>query len=75
MGKSMYPKAQKTRSGNKVAWLYFADKTDAEKAREAALKEAQRMANNGYDFGFCAPGELREMKTGEYAGLFQVCIP
>jgi hypothetical protein len=72
---SMYPKADGQDSGCKVGWLFYKDKATAEKAAEIADKEGERLADKGYDFGYQSPGAIRQVKDGQFAGLYCVTIP
>ena len=67
------PTPIKTRSGIKVGWYYYADEETARKAGNLALHNARIDANLGYDFGYQAPGSVRLIKEGEFAGLWEVC--
>lgn len=68
---SEYPKPVRERQGCKVGWYIYDKKSDAAKAAKKAKAEASRMSAQGYDFGFSTPGEIRELKSGE----FEVVIP
>lgn len=77
-----YPKAEGTRSGCKVSWLYYSNEADAREAAEAAKVNARLDEAMGYDFGFQSPGTYFQVGavplTGEYAkfnGMWEVCIP
>lgn len=67
------PEPVKVRSGIKVGWYYYADEETAKKAGVLARHNAEIDANLGYDFGYCAPGSVRLIREGEYAGLWEVC--
>lgn len=66
---------QFSRSGSKVSWKYYATEDGAKIAGVRAELTAERREARGYDFGFQVPGEVRYMETGEYAGLWEVCVP
>jgi len=66
-----YPTPDDKRTGCKVAWYTYADKADAEACAKAAKWNAQIQAGRGYDFGYCAPGDITKKKDGTY----EVCIP
>lgn len=71
-----YPAPQKRRSGMKVSWNYYASEADAKVCAEAAVSNARVYAAMGYDFGYQWPGSIsKPMETGEYAGLWEVCLP
>lgn len=66
-----YPTHLKMRTGIKVSWLMYEKETDAQKASKAAKNNAILQASQGYDFGYCTPGEIEKTKDG----LYSVCIP
>ena len=66
---------QYSRSGSKAGWEYYASEDGARMAGARAECNAQRREARGYDFGFQIPGEVLYMETGEYAGLWEVCVP
>lgn len=66
-----YPVHDDMRVGNKVSWLIYAKREDAEKASKAAKHNAVIQAGLGYDFGYCAPGSIDTLADGR----FEVCIP
>lgn len=66
-----YPDTDETRSGCKVGWRYYRDRTAAELCAKAARYNAILKAEQGYDFGYCAPGSLTQLEDGR----FEVCIP
>lgn len=70
-----YPPTDVYRSGCKVGWRYYKDSADAKKCSTAAAHNAELDAAEGYDFGFCAPGSIVKIEEGEYAGMYEVCIP
>lgn len=67
----VYPISQGQRSGSKVSWLVFAKQSDADLATTAAKHNAHVMERQGFDFGFCTPGEQRILPDGRV----EVCIP
>jgi hypothetical protein len=58
------------RSGAKVGWRTYATRPEAEKCAKAARHNAAIKESLGYDFGYQAPGEIRETKRG-----FEVTLP
>lgn len=66
-----YPTPLRTRTGCKVGWRYYATREEAEQCSKAAAHNAVRQRELGYDFGYCAPGYITEMKDG----TFEVCVP
>ena len=69
-----YPDPDKTRCGIKVTWNYYKDRAQAEECAKAAKHNAVRQMELGYDFGYCSPGTIHA-GNGEYAGLWEVCLP
>ena len=70
LGYRDYPTPEKQRGGCKVSWNYYDNEVDAKKCSEAAYHNSLIDASLGYDFGYCAPGSIREVE-----GLFEVCLP
>lgn len=70
-----YPDTPNIRSGCKVGWRYYDRLIDAKACSRAAKHNAKIKAELGYDFGYCCPGSILQMKDGPYAGKFEVCIP
>lgn len=70
-----YPKHQDYRAGCKVSWLYYASEQDARTASDIARFNGRVLSMQGFEYGYCSPGELTHVKVGPYAGLFEVCIP
>lgn len=66
-----YPEPVRTRSGAKVGWNYYTDKTAAEECSAAAQHNAGIKWELGYDFGYCSPGSIKKLDSGEY----EVCLP
>ena len=66
-----YPEAVKTTVGHKVSWNAYADREKAELAAQTAEHNARIAASEGYDFGYCCPGNI----TVTEDGLFEVCLP
>jgi len=58
------------RGGCKVRWMTFATEADAKACAKVAVQEAQRKADDGYDFGYCSPGSITKTEEG-----WEVCIP
>lgn len=71
----VYPEYQDLRVGCKVKWYYYKNRKDAETASKVAYEEGIYYAGKGYDYGYCQPGSIMEVKKGKYAGLFEVCLP
>ena len=70
-----YPKHDAYRGGARVCWYYYRDHEAARAAAAAAKHNGRIQTGLGFDFGYCAPGEITEAKTGEHAGMWEVCIP
>lgn len=69
-----YPKGHIYReSGAKVGWLTYADRATAEQCAAAARHNARIQEALGFDFGYCAPGDIEERPVG--GSGFRVCIP
>ncbi len=66
-----YPPHVSYRSGCKVSWLTYDKHEDAEVASKAAATEGDYLAQHGYDYGYCNPGTITTLKSGQ----FEVCIP
>lgn len=66
-----YPATDDIRSGCKVGWRTYSDKSLADKCAEAAKHNAKIKAAQGYDFGYCMPGYITKLDDGR----FEVCIP
>lgn len=70
-----YPQEDDRRSGCKVSWNYYRDKAKAEECAKAAVHNARLQEQAGYDFGYCAPGSIEQIKKGDRAGMYEVCLP
>ncbi len=70
-----YPKEQEMRCGCKVSWYYYELEADAKTAAAAARHNSAILANQGYDFGYQAPGWHIDSTQSWFPGLFEVCIP
>lgn len=71
-----YPESDGLRSGCKVSWRYYKDRAAAEACAVAAKHNAVIQQSNGYDFGYCSPGSIAKAhESGEYAGMWEVCLP
>ena len=83
-----YPKPVTSRSGCKVSWNYYRTREEAEVCSKAAYENSKIAAAEGFDFGYCAPGCIREMPPGskvgeayfrdkieDVSGMFEVCLP
>jgi hypothetical protein len=66
-----YPATDDIRSGCKVGWRIYRDRVLAEACAVAARHNAEIKAEQGYDFGYCAPGSITVLDDGR----FEVCIP
>lgn len=64
------PKSVDTRVGCKVAWETYATEEEAAIASDYWRKLAIYKAIQGYDFGYCVPGEIRKVDKG-----FEVTTP
>jgi hypothetical protein len=63
---SKAPKILWERSGCKVGWIAFATREDAESYVEGVRQRAAEMAADGYDFGYCVPGQISKNAKGEF---------
>lgn len=80
-----YPEPVTSRSGCKVSWNYYVTEDDANACSKAAIHNAKLDRAQGYDFGYCAPGQVVKMasdaryrelgKVLEVGGLYEVCLP
>jgi hypothetical protein len=82
MGKSVvrsfkYPPSDARKTGEAVCWLYYRSKAAAIKASNEAIAEACYRTAEGYgDYGCYEPGNMvGPIKTGKYAGMYEVCAP
>lgn len=66
-----YPPPIAERHGCKVSWYTYADRKTANQAARVARKDAAKYAAQGYDFGYCVPGTVRENDDG----TFEVTLP
>jgi hypothetical protein len=66
-----YPEPDDRRSGCKVSWNIYTFRSKATLCAAAAKHNAVILANQGYDFGFQAPGSITTLDDGR----FEVCIP
>ena len=55
----------RTVTGCKVGWVVFATRADAEAWVEGVKAEAVKQADAGYDFGYCAPGQISKKETAD----------
>jgi len=70
-GYASYPKNPVSqRQGCKVGWLIYATIEEAKACSVEAIYEGHKRAEQGYDFGYCAPGSITKVETG-----WEVCIP
>jgi hypothetical protein len=74
-----YPPHDGLRSGIKVSWHYYRDRSAAEAASTAAKHNAVIQEGFGYDFGYCMPGSIEVVGDNrgmpDKIGMFEVCIP
>lgn len=74
-----YPPTDDFRTGCKVGWRTYKTKAEALACQKAALNNAQIQRAGGYDFGYCSPGSIDEVKGigegREGTTMFEVCIP
>lgn len=83
-----YPVPVRSRGGCKVSWNYYRTREEAEICAKAARHNAEIALADGFDFGYCAPGTIREMPPGsatvntryrgpveDLSGLYEVCLP
>lgn len=54
------------RSGCKVGWVTVDNQAEATKLAKQARKSAERMWDQGYDFGFQSPGQVKDHGDGTY---------
>ena len=66
-----YPDPDDSRTGCKVGWYIYRNKSDADACSKAAQHNAVIQASLGYDFGYCCPGSITTLDDGR----FEVCIP
>jgi len=66
-----YPKEDDLRVGCKVSWYTYENRDTAEECAEIARHNAEIAASQGYDFGYCCPGNITTLADGRY----EVCIP
>ncbi len=60
-----------TRSECKVGWEYYKTRKDAVKQQKRILEHAAMKEAKGYDFGYCSPGYITELKKHpQYAHCF-----
>ena len=60
------PEPLSRRQGCKVGWLVYATREEAEVASKAAIYNAKIDASMGYDFGYCCPGSITQLKDGTW---------
>lgn len=59
-----YPKPISYRGGCKVCWRTYDSMDSASKAADVARRLAKEMENQGYEWGYCSPGEIRVTNDG-----------
>lgn len=64
------PLAVESRSGCKVSWETHATHEAAVKVSKYASELAFIKMDQGFDFGYCAPGSIEKVSNG-----YQVCLP
>lgn len=52
------------RQGCKVGWAVYDNEAEANERAAKERAQAQRMWTQGYDFGYCLPGEIRKLDPG-----------
>lgn len=50
-------------SGCKVGWEIYDNEAEAQARVPEVVKDAQRKYEQGYDFGYCVPGEVRHAEV------------
>lgn len=60
--------------GCKVSWRFYKTRDEANAAAKIADHNARIDEASGYDFGFCSPGIIDYVDTGDHAGLYRVCF-
>ena len=68
--KSKLPEHTIKNVGCKVSWYSFKNLEDAKKASEIAEHNAAIDASNGFDFGFCCPGDIVREEDGTFTVTF-----
>tara|TARA_R100001163_G_C4974548_1_gene133147 strand:- start:272 stop:499 length:228 start_codon:yes stop_codon:yes gene_type:complete len=66
-----YPKPIRFEVGCKVSWYTYATEEEAKVVSAIADLEAIKQARQGFDFGYCCPGDIRK----EDDGAWTVTIP
>lgn len=61
----------KEESGCKVGWKWYSTESEAKAAAKKASAEADKLAAQGYDFGYQVPGSMRKNDDG----TFVVTVP
>ena len=61
-----YPEPLHIDVGCKVIRRKYATKAEADKCAEVAAEEMQVQLAQGYDFGYCWPGDITENDDGTY---------
>lgn len=67
-----YPTPTRIETGCKVSWYFYDNEADAIKASEIAKSHAIHKLNQGYDFGYQSPGDVRHI---EEDNLYVVVLP
>lgn len=65
------PTAVSQRTGCKVSWQSYSTMDEAKIAARHAEIDAEYAAEQGYDFGYCTPGNI----TPKDDGTFEVTFP
>lgn len=64
-----------SRSGCKVGWDTYTDEQEAQRASFVAAQRAERMAEQGYDFGYLMPGDVTHKQHPEHGEVWIVVTP
>lgn len=73
-----YPTPVRHRGGCKVSWNYYRLESEARQCARIAVENAVIAQEEGFEFGYCAPGSVRRVRDefgGMYRGLWEVCLP
>ena len=70
-----YPEPSSFKSGNKVAWLYYHNLSDAKKASKLAMEKSKKQISLGYDFGYQAIGKIIKLTDTNGVDAWEVTIP
>ena len=70
-----YPEPSSFKSGNKVAWLYYHNLSDATKASKLAVEKSKKSISLGYDFGYQTIGKIIRLRDTNGIDVWEVTIP